>query len=903
MIPFTEINAQILPSFRSVVQQWIPGGQVSGDEYTVRNPTRADHTPGSFRINIANGSWADFATGDKGGDPISLYAYINNINNGKAASDLARSLGITQMQSAAPRAKKIYVDLVWPCPSDAPAPPIERNVKTPSGWEKYKILFRWPYYTTTGALLGYVVRYETSAGKETPPITLWRISTGEICWRYKSFPEPRPLFHLQKLAHSPAATVIIVEGEKCAETLQGIIESNNAQDRLCAVTWPGGGKSIQKADWSPLRGRKCVLWPDFDLQAYPEKHPSAGQIMPYHEQPGMVAMMTIAGILRGLDAGAQLKLLQQQPDHPAGWDVADAILQDGWDLPRILDFIRAHTVVSEVRAIKPKTAAPVPVTTGPITSLPGMPFKPLGYDTDYCYYLPTATLKIKKIKSEMHNAGALMTIAPLSYWERNYSGSQGVQWKLAADTCIRLCERAGVFDPMRQRGRGGWYDEGRAVLHLGNHLIVNGNPMAINEIKSNYIYEAGPAIEIINAAPLTIHEAHRLRDITDMLFWSQKIYSVYLAGWCFIATICGCLKYRPHIWITGSAKTGKSYVVENIVAPVLGNFHLPILHDSSAAGIRQELGHDALPIRCDEFEAENLDTQSRQRDIIELARAAFSDTRARILKGSQSGKSVSYSCYSTFCFSSIGVNIIQHADETRIVVLSLEQPYDVVGMTSGNHFDKLKKTINATLTTEWCAGFRARAVKMIPIVRENAEIFAIVIADKLKSRRIGDQIGALLAGAYALSSDNIINIDTAREWVDKQDWAEQNEVIKNTDEHKLLNHILNEIIFVDHDRRAVGEVIQSLRKIYSKPWDDPSGDPEAAEKALCRVGIKYDADEAFIFFGASHPVLDRLLEKTPWAKNYTRILKRIPGIHEKRMRFHGEALPAIGIPLNQIFGE
>lgn len=907
MINFQEINSQLLPAFRSLVTQWIPGGQFSGDEYTVRNPVRTDHTPGSFRINIRTGSWSDFACADaKGGDPVSLYAYINNINNGKSAAELARTLGITEPARTAPaHREKIYTELLWPCPPETPPVPAERPVKTPTGWVRYKILFRWPYYNQTGALLGYVVRYETPAGKQTPPITLWRTSDGQACWRYKSFPDPRPLYNLDKLAHAPAATVIIVEGEKCAETLQGIIESNSAQDRLCAITWPGGGKSIHKADWSSLRGRKAVLWPDFDLQAYPDNHPSAGQVMPYHEQPGMVAMVTIAGILRGLDTNQQIKIIKQQPDHPAGWDVADAILVDGWDLPRILSFIRANTVVSDARPIKPiRRQDPAAAVSVPNAGLQGMPFRPLGYDTDYSYYLPAATLKIKKIKSEMHNPGALMTIAPLIYWERTFPGPTGPQWKLAADTCIRLCERAGVWDPMRQRGRGGWYDDGRAILHLGDHLIVNGATMAPDKIQSNYIYEAGPAIEIINAAPLSTHEAHRLREITDMLFWSQKIYSVYCAGWCFIATICGCLKYRPHIWITGAAKTGKSYVVENIIASVLGSFHLPILHDSSAAGIRQELGRDAFPVRIDEFEAENIDNQIRQRDIIELARAAFSDTRARILKGSQSGKSVSYSCYSTFCFSSIGVNIIQHADETRIVVLSLEQPRDMTGMTAGDHFNKLKQTITATLTPEWCAGFRARAVAMIPVVRENAEIFAVVIADKLKSRRIGDQLGALLAGAYALSSDSIINIDTAREWVEKQDWAEQRDVINNTDEQNLLNYILNEIIFVGHDRRAVGEVIQSLRNINSQPWDDTfKGVPEALEQALCRVGIKYDADEALVFFGTSHPILARLLEKSAWSKTYARILKRIPGIIEKQMRFHGDPRTAVGVPLKQIFGD
>jgi hypothetical protein len=35
-----------------------------------------DQNPGSFSINVRTGRWADFATGDKGGDVISLAAYL-----------------------------------------------------------------------------------------------------------------------------------------------------------------------------------------------------------------------------------------------------------------------------------------------------------------------------------------------------------------------------------------------------------------------------------------------------------------------------------------------------------------------------------------------------------------------------------------------------------------------------------------------------------------------------------------------------------------------------------------------------------------------------------------------------------------------------------------------------------
>jgi hypothetical protein len=65
-----------------------------GGEWVARNPRRADRSPGSFKINVRTGRWSDFATGDKGGDVISLAAYLAGLSQVEAAFELARALGI-----------------------------------------------------------------------------------------------------------------------------------------------------------------------------------------------------------------------------------------------------------------------------------------------------------------------------------------------------------------------------------------------------------------------------------------------------------------------------------------------------------------------------------------------------------------------------------------------------------------------------------------------------------------------------------------------------------------------------------------------------------------------------------------------------------------------------------------
>ena len=93
-IDFAEVNRAALAAFPAVLARILPDGKRVGAELVALNPRRGDRHLGSFKINRYNGRWADFATGDKGGDPISLVAYLANVSQVEAARLLARMLGL-----------------------------------------------------------------------------------------------------------------------------------------------------------------------------------------------------------------------------------------------------------------------------------------------------------------------------------------------------------------------------------------------------------------------------------------------------------------------------------------------------------------------------------------------------------------------------------------------------------------------------------------------------------------------------------------------------------------------------------------------------------------------------------------------------------------------------------------
>src|SRR5579863_501594 len=93
-IDFAKINRAALAAFPAVLARILPGGKRVGKEVVALNPRRTDRHLGSFKINRYNGRWADFASGEKGGDPISLVAYLADVSQGEAAQLLAQMLGL-----------------------------------------------------------------------------------------------------------------------------------------------------------------------------------------------------------------------------------------------------------------------------------------------------------------------------------------------------------------------------------------------------------------------------------------------------------------------------------------------------------------------------------------------------------------------------------------------------------------------------------------------------------------------------------------------------------------------------------------------------------------------------------------------------------------------------------------
>jgi AAA domain len=198
---------------------------------------------------------------------------------------------------------------VMPVPSNA-GPPTAHLMKIGN----HKADQQHEYRDGQGRLLGYVLRFEARGGgrKTFLPLTYWRYPNGRSRWQQKSWPPGRrPLFGLDKLAARPNATVLLVEGEKTAIALEfgPLAESFKwyGQD-LVAVTWPGGGRAVAHADFTPLKSRKVIVLPD----AHAAGEETADALVP---------------ILQGVGV-SRLRRWQPPPEAQRlkdGWDIADEV--------------------------------------------------------------------------------------------------------------------------------------------------------------------------------------------------------------------------------------------------------------------------------------------------------------------------------------------------------------------------------------------------------------------------------------------------------------------------------------------------------------------------------------------------------------------------------------------------
>jgi putative DNA primase/helicase len=830
-LDFDAIKRAAIASLPSLLPRWLPGGVQRGREW--RTGGIGGERGDSLGVNLDTGLWADFNPADGGrGDVLDLYAAVHRCTKGDAARRLADELALSSRPAAnvMPMPKRDFTAILPP-PADAPAPPREHPKH---GAPEHVAEVR----DQAGALLYFILRFPPRGDvrKQVCPLTFGTLD-GRTSWHWKAPPAPRPLYGLPL---RPGVPVIVVEGEMKRDAAQRLVG-----EAAAVVSWPNGADGVGKADWRPLSGRDVVVWPDAD-------------------PAGLRAAASVVNVLRGV-ANARAVA----PPHGAadGWDLADAE-REGWTGASVLDHIAAFSEPDEL-------PRPPPRSDGGDGG-DEWPFRCLGHDRGEYHILPREGGQVMRLRGrDLTSHASLLMLAPLRWWEGAFPGRESFNARLAGDAIMRACGRAGVFDADRMRGRGVWLDEGRTVIHLGDRLLVDGEEHAPASFPSRYIYEVSRPLAVPMPPPASSREASGLLRLCCEVAWEDRDRDGrLLAGWIVAAMVCGAMPWRPHLWITSEAGGGKSWVMANIIRPMLADLALSVQGKTTEAGLRGMLRLDARPVVFDEAETQNEADRARMQQVLDLARAASSEDGAEVVKGTREGGAVRYRIRSCFAFSSINLGVTQAADESRIITLTLAPAADAGDRAAA--FDALRSLHREVMVPGIGAAILTRTLGLLPTIRHNADVLAAAIARGGTSRRTGDTLGVVLACAYSLASGQRLDAGAADEWLAARTWVREAAASREGEpewRRALLRLVQTEVRFTNHNGRLEALTVSEL--IGACSHGDDAIRHDDADKALRRAGMVVKSDELRIANRSEGAT--KAFAGTEWATGWRSTLARAPG--------------------------
>jgi putative DNA primase/helicase len=751
----------------------------------------------------------------------------------------------------------------------------------------------WIYRMADGAAFGAVARWNPpGARKEIRPI-VW---DGKK-FLTSGFGKGRPLYNGDLLAASPTAPVLIVEGEKAADGAAQYVPEG-----WVITTWQGGAKAVDQTDWSLLDGHSCVVWPDNDT-------------------PGIEAALEIQKILG--QHRVPVSIVTLSVVFPDGWDLADA-LPLKVKAQQITDILRREVK----RAAVPEVVVPLSEMSEDPDEEEARQWRPLGYDhEDYFLHLQNRQQVIVFHQDRLRTKnGCLAICADKNHWAlmQDKADAKGIDWDEAGSKIVKQCEDVGVYDPTNLRGRGVWLDEKskedglRAILNSGNKLLVSRPDVPLREVshvrlKSQYIYEKGRdlILNVKNFETMASDDDGRMiRELCGKVRWDAPIYGDLLAGWIATAVVCGGLDWRTHAWVTGNQGSGKSTVVNTVAGACLGDLAIYPLGATTEAGIRQVVQNDAMPVVFDEAEGDEKENKmaaaARRKAVMDLMRQASTEGRGRILKGSANHQARAFTMRSSFLMSSIGVGLKEAADLTRTAVLTIK-PLDSFTLEERRKKEEEFKdfvALASSIPRDMPQRLLSRQLHNLFTLRHNILVFKETIATVLANRRIGDQLGTLMAGCYSLYSTKRLDMKQCEKYLGTVNLEEFLQVKAEREDRVLLDHIVQSAIRVETLHGVQDRTIGELLVIALTRNESADVSLKIADESLARVGLKVEIEHGLavgVWIGQSIAALNKIMQTSVYYEGWSGVLLRHPSARksDNSLRFKGSMSRGIYLPKHE----
>ena len=607
-----------------------------------------------------------------------------------------------------------------------------------------------------------------------------------------------PLYRLPQIMG--AEKVVVVEGEKCVRAVL------SSWAHVAVTTYAGGSGSWRKTDWTPLAGKSVSIWADADDDAPPGK-PTA------KSRPGQNAAMEIAAHLHGL--GCRVRVALPEPD--GGADIADWLAVGKGHAKAMLDGL--------LRDYQPQPQ-PEPVDEPGYLDViaKNAEYRIMGLVGDAVAIRIRVGRVLQRTRESLTQPSTLIAIAPLKWWS-GVLGDDGEtlstnQSRKLGDSLLRAADRLGQVDMSQVYGRGAVrLPGGRIVYHLGDRLLVDGEELSLDD--DEIVWMAEPRLALTPSATDSQMRAIALAVMSYR--WRQPMDGKRLLGWMVSAIVGGALEWRPHIQITAPSGQGKSWLLREVLAALMGPL-LQRIADASPAALARMTAHASLPVSFDEAEP----SAAWILEVLSLMRISSGGEGQRIRVDMQTGGVQVQAPRFSALLSNVSAPNMSRADSSRVVNVSLGAEVE--------DWPAVEKAISGAMAH--AAGVRSRIIRDAPMIAAQVAGLAREMQGLGMDSREALASAALTAGFH---------------W-----WG-----IEETDVHSTDDH--------DRDRHDAADCLTAIMGI-KLPY--PGGTGKTLAKAISvdaaavadLYGVRYDGLKGLMVQYGRRGALSDGLKGTPWEK-------------------------------------
>jgi len=496
---------------------------------------------------------------------------------------------------------------------------------------------------------------------------------------------------------------------------------------------------------------------------------------------------------------------------------------------------------------------------------PGCPVTPLGKMGDIVYVLDTLG-EVATLKASSSGKGPIGYLfagrsAYLEWaWPRFGKGTKGqmrpvVGWEAddARQALVDACAWKGVFDDVdRVRGRGAWLNsDGSLIYHAGNRVLFAGQWKHPGEL-GDWVFPARTPIMSPQAGAAHPEDVKDLLDVLESWNWTRgELDARLLFGWIGAAMIGGALDWRPMVFLTGDAGTGKS-TLQKLMAAVIGRGLVSSVNTTGPA-LYQRLKHDVVPVSVDELESE---ADTRTADVvIKLVRTAASG--GKISRGSSEGVAREYECRSAFILSAINHPPLNGQDEQRLAILALRpiEKAAVDGLFEGMDPARIGQALLRRMIDGWPRWARTLKAYRRALIEVGGH-----------TGRSADQFGPMIAAWHIALHDGDPTPAELDYWVQALDAS----VLKETNGQaqnwrQCLNHLMDvqpDALRTYRFKSLSGTVELFREKNHLDDLEDRCRDLGLA--VSFPKGAPTTWGNARLFVPATHPEVAKLFAGTQW---------------------------------------